>query len=186
MLILKLQELELIDGNVENEKTIEHVVFQKAYIKQDGNKLIKLFQEKLEEFNYEDETGDVVHISSLSKEKASAYQDIYYETNDDNEEVTIQIVLTLEKIDIKKSIYKWAYENMSDLTKEHLKNWNSRYSEYTVGQLKFDLEVNHDFSSDFEFIVQELNLPESYELSDEQQNYFVNLFVKSAVKNFKR
>lgn len=186
MLIFKLVENTLVDGNIHSDKVLQHFVQERGVICQNEKTQIKKFLEQLTELDIESETDYSPTVSLLSKEHAVVYQDIYYETNDNGEEFTVQIQLTIKKVNLKKEIKFWIEKNMLDYTKQHLEIWSDRYADYKTSQLKYDLSVNNDFSGDFETLALELDLPELFQFNDNLQNYFIQQFIKYAVKNFKR
>lgn len=73
---------------------------------------------------------------------------------------------------------------INDLVESHLESWATRYSEYEdTEKVVYDLNVNHDFSCEFENIAEKMNY-KNYELSSKEQDYLIDKFVERVKEVF--
>lgn len=183
MLHFTLKQETLIDGNsVETLVQVNKIDLVKQMPKTEKS-LEKLLTKLLKENDIENENGDIPSFN-IKKDEVVVTLDVYNETNDDGEDVTVQEILTIKKV--KNEVVKYIDKYLDDITKEHLQIWSSRYANYKCAELKYDLNVNHDFSADIEAMLNTLELPEDFELDSKLEQLYTNKFVKLCVKNFKR
>lgn len=84
---------------------------------------------------------------------------------------------------VKKVIKNAVDKIINDLADNHLEAWSERYKEYDKEDLKYDLNVNHDFSCELESIAEEIGKP-NYDFSSEEYDYIVNAFTERVVETF--
>lgn len=73
---------------------------------------------------------------------------------------------------------------INNLVESHLESWATRYSEYEdTEKVVYDLNVNHDFSCEFENIAEKMNY-QNYELSSKEQDYLIDKFVERVKEVF--
>lgn len=98
MLNFKLVQVEIVNGNVTKEEILQSYTKKYSnYISSNKKIQSKKFLERLKDLDIESETDDIPYVWSLTKSELEISQDIYYGENDDGEEVTIQVKLTINK-----------------------------------------------------------------------------------------
>lgn len=79
---------------------------------------------------------------------------------------------------IKTDLQNFLAENLELWADDHLKIWHERYYRKRKADIKYDLDINYDFSADIESVENEL----SRELTDGEKEYFITRF-KRAILN---
>lgn len=81
----------------------------------------------------------------------------------------------------KSDFTKFVKENMESMVESHLEAWNTRYRNYKVDDLEFDLSVNHDPSVEVDFAEEELKR----KLNNKEYDYLIFKFNENVVRKFK-
>lgn len=82
---------------------------------------------------------------------------------------------------IRKDLRDYFENNLDDLAQEHLSTWRDRYATMGTSAIIYDLNVNYDFSGDYETVEQEIGR----EMTDNEKMLFVQKFI-SAIKRARR
>ena len=84
----------------------------------------------------------------------------------------------LSEKDIRNEVIEFMDEEGMMMAESHLECWQSRYEEYdSIEDVRWDLDVNHDPSLEWEWVEERLNL----ELSDDEKNYVEEVFNQAVV-----
>lgn len=82
---------------------------------------------------------------------------------------------------IRTDLKKYFDENLDDLVENHLETWRDRYATMGTSAILYDLQVNYDWSADYEIVENEIGR----KLTPNEQVLFEQKF-KSAVKRARR
>lgn len=82
---------------------------------------------------------------------------------------------------IRKDLKDYFENNLDDLAQEHLSTWRDRYATMGTSAIIYDLNINYDFSGDYETVEQEIGR----EMTDNEKMLFVQKFI-SAIKRARR
>jgi len=81
---------------------------------------------------------------------------------------------------MKKDLEDYLTESVKDgMAESHLSCWWERYQGKTKGEIKFDLNVNHDGSCEGEYVGSELKR----ELTDEENDIVNNTLLEAVIDN---
>lgn len=93
----------------------------------------------------------------------------------------IENVLT-PTLDVRSEIETFMEDNAKEMAECHLDAWYSRYQAYDdLSDVSFDLNVNYDISSEYEFVQDELGL----ELTSDEETYVFQCFHQAVLDELK-
>lgn len=81
----------------------------------------------------------------------------------------------------KQDLHDFLNEHLECMAESHLDGWASRYRDYSVSDLEFDLAVNHDDSLEIE----EAELELERDLTSEETKYLCKKFHEEVVRQFR-
>lgn len=82
---------------------------------------------------------------------------------------------------IKTGLKKYFDENLDALVESHLETWRDRYATMGTSAILYDLQVNYDWSADYETVENEIGR----KMTPNEQLLFEQKF-KSALKRARR
>lgn len=87
----------------------------------------------------------------------------------------------LDLEDVREEVISFWTNDLEDIALSHISAYKDRYYGKSLSQIEFDLDVNYDISSEYEYVEEQLNI----KLTDNECIYVSSTFIKQVLDFFK-